>query len=154
MSWNPEIMGICRKLKSTRAVVEKADYFLRKLNRKTSGSMGAVDMLKYLVCVDLAYRDLGLKWDSAIANRCGLKSKQYGMTFTKISNKLAIAKNKTISFDQLAKHFRRQRSTSRKYNRITLRTPLVGLERPIIVFVRIRNNSLLQKASLILLRLH
>ena len=99
-------MGICRKLKSTRAVVEKADYFLRKLNRKTNGSMGRVDMLKYLVCVDLAYRDLALKWDITIANQCGLKSKQYHSTFTKISNKLNITKNKTISFEQLAKHFR------------------------------------------------
>jgi len=106
MSWNGEIMSICRKMKCSRAVVEKADYFLRKLNRKTNGTMGAADMLKYLVCVDLAHRDLGMEWDVGVANGCGLKSNQYPSTFTKISNKLNIAKNRTVSFEQLARRFK------------------------------------------------
>ena len=106
MALNPEIQCICRKLNSSQNVIEKADYFLRKLNRKTNGSMGSSDMLKYLICVDLAYRDLDIKWDINIANKLGLKSKQYHLTFNKIQNKLNITKNKTISFEQLSKQFR------------------------------------------------
>merc|ERR1712228_197992 len=63
-------------------------------------------MLKYLICVDLSYRHYGLKWDNAIANKCGLKSNLYSNTFNKIQNKLNISKNKTVSFQALVKQFK------------------------------------------------
>eukprot|EP01084_Bolivina_argentea_P303087 523223_1 len=103
MSINPEIHCLCKKLKSTKNVMEKADYFLRKLNRK--GNLGQVDMLKYLICIDLACRDLGQQWNIDIANRWGLKSKHYIATFNRIQTKLNITRNKTLSFEALAKQF-------------------------------------------------
>ena len=106
MSINSEILCLCKKFQSPKKIIVKADYFLRKLNRKTGGSMGSADMLKYLICVDLAYRDYGLKWDNGIANTCGLKSNLYSNTFNKIQNKLNIAKNKTTSFQELVKKFK------------------------------------------------
>ena len=107
MSLNPEIQRICSKLNSkNKKIAPKADYFLRKLNRKTRGSMGSADMLKYLICIDLAHRDLGLEWDVSIANKLGLKSKQYNVTFNRIQSKLNIQRNKAISFQELSdKHF-------------------------------------------------
>ena len=91
-----EISRLCGLFSATDNVKERANSYLRTLNRRTNNSMGQADMLKYLACVDLAHRYYSIDLNKDIGNKHGLKSYMYPAVITRVIKILEITLSKTL----------------------------------------------------------
>ena len=58
---DPEIKSLCKQLGAPDEVRSRSHTLLKIVNRRTSNSLGSSDMLKYIACIYVAYRQLDLE---------------------------------------------------------------------------------------------
>jgi len=84
-----ELILIGLKLADNRALLFHASKLAERLDASTD-TMGQLDAVKYLACVDITRRRLRIKWDGKLAAGLGTKFENYPIAFNSIMESMEL----------------------------------------------------------------